>query len=114
MTVCEALLPRPLLERASLRGNEYAWPIDAIPDVIEAGRSANLVSIGGQLQFRLTDGGTCECYWVDVDTYRSVANDLPWDERVQATAEEGLRQFAALQSRFDFEGDVLNYGPTTD
>ena len=88
-----------------MRGNEYAWPIDAIPDVIEAGRSANLVSIGGQLQFRLTDGGTCECYWVDVDTYRSVANDLPWDERVQATAEEGLRQFAALQSRFDFEGE---------
>lgn len=103
MIASVAHLPRPLLERATLRGNEYAWPIGAIPDVIEAGKAANLLSIGGQLQFRLTDGGTCECYWVGVDTYRSVANDLPWKERVHATAEEGLRQFVALQSRFDFE-----------
>ena len=103
MTATEALLPQPLLERATLRGNEFAWPIDAIPDVIEAGKSANLVSIGGQLQFRLTDGGTCECYWVEVDTSSSVANDLPWKERVLATAQEGLRQFVAFQSRFDFE-----------
>ena len=105
MTAADALLPRPLLERATLRGNEYAWPIGAIPDVIEAAKSANLVSIGGQLQFRLTEGGTCECYWVEVDTYSSVADDLTWDERVQATAEQGLRQFVALQNRFDFEAE---------
>jgi len=52
------LLAVDLLARASLRGNEYAWPIADIPMVIDAARAANLVSIVGQLQFRLPDGGT--------------------------------------------------------
>lgn len=78
------------------------WPIGDIPAVIEAARAANLVSIGGQLQFRLPDGGTCECYWVEVDTYKSVDKALPWNERVVRTAEAASRDFAALQERFDF------------
>ncbi len=67
-----------------------------------------LISVGGQLQFRLPDGGTCECYWVDVDTYKSFDKALPWSERVNRTAEVGLRDFEALQERFDFvaEGRV--------
>ena len=60
MTSTELRLPHDLLQRASLRGSEYAWPIEDIPKVIEAARQANLASIGGQLQFRLPDGGTCE------------------------------------------------------
>jgi hypothetical protein len=101
-------LPSDILERASRRGNEYAWRIHDIPDVIAAARAANLVSIGGQLQFRLPDGGTCECYWVDVDTYKSVDKALPWVERVSRTAEVALADFDALQKRFDFiaEGRV--------
>jgi hypothetical protein len=95
-------LPPDLLARASLAGNEYAWPIADIPAVIEATRAANLVSIGGQLQFRLPDRGTCECYWVEVDTFKSVDKALPWKERVMATAEVALRDFGALQERFDF------------
>ncbi|HRE45667.1 MAG TPA: hypothetical protein PKY87_17075 [Terricaulis sp.] len=96
------LLPADLLARASLRGNEHAWPVDDIPDVIDAARKANLVSIGGQLQFRLPDGGTCECYWVQVDTYQSVDKVLPWPERVTRTAEAGARDFAELRRNVDF------------
>ena len=100
--VAAELLPAALLARALLRGNEHAWPVDEIPQVIEAARKANLVSIGGQLQFRLPNGGTCECYWVQVDTYQSVEKSLPWRERVERTAEAGARDFAALRSNVDF------------
>ena len=92
----EQALPPELIRRASLRGREYAWSLDDIPDVIEAARAARLINIGGQLQFRLPEGGTCECYWIEVDTYRDVDKALPWDARVQLTAEAAQRQFAAL------------------
>jgi hypothetical protein len=93
-------LPIEILERASRAGNELAWRVPEIPNVILAARDANLVNIGGQLQFRLP-GATCECYWVEVDTYRSVDKALPWSERVALTAEVALRNFRAITSRFD-------------
>jgi hypothetical protein len=98
----ELRLPQEILRRASFRGNEYAWPIEDIPKVIEAARQANLASIGGQLQFRLPDGGTCECYWVEVDTYKSVPASLPWQERVKQTATVARADFSRLLSKFDF------------
>jgi len=49
----ETKLPAELLDRATLRGKEWAWPIGDIPEVIEATRQANMISIGGQLQLRL-------------------------------------------------------------
>ncbi len=98
----EQALPPDILQRASLAGNEYAWRVQDIPAVIAAARAANLISVSGQLQFRLPDGGTCECYWVDVDTYKSVDEALTWTERVSRTAEVALLDFEVLQQRFDF------------
>lgn len=104
----ELALPPEILQRASLAGNEYAWRIQDIPNVIEAARASNLISVGGQLQFRLPDGGTCECYWVEVTTSTSVAKALLWPERVRLTAEVALRDFKTLQEQLDFiaEGRV--------
>jgi hypothetical protein len=96
----ERHLPKELLQRAS-HGNEYAWRLSDIPRVIEAARHADLVSVGGQLQFRLPEG-TCECYWVEVNTYKSVPKGLPWNARVARTAEVALADFARLQSEYDF------------
>jgi hypothetical protein len=95
-------LPPEILRRASCAGNEYAWRLHDIPDVIEAARRSNLISVGGQLQFRLPDGGTCECYWVEVDTDKSVDKALPWQERVARTADVALRDFQALRTGVDF------------
>jgi hypothetical protein len=102
MVASEKALPDYLISRATLRGSELAWPIADIPEVIEAGRLAGLVSIGGQLQFRFPDGITCECYWVEVDTYRTVSSDLPRSERVTRTAAAALSMYATLQSKYDF------------
>jgi hypothetical protein len=97
----ETALPPKLLESGRLRGNEWAWPICDIPDVIEAARLRNLLSIGGQLQFRFPEG-TCELYWIEVNTSRVVPSNLPWRERVEQTAAVALSQFQALQAHYDF------------
>ena len=102
MRVAERYLPADLLNRASLHGEEYAWPLHDIPEVIEAARRADLVSIGGQLQFRLPDAGVCECYWVEVDTHRSVPKALPWSDRVEETAKVALAAFNNLSAEYDF------------
>ena len=102
MKNAESFLSAELLKKASLRGKEYAWPVYDIPVVIEAGRIAELLNIGGQLQFRLADGGVCECYWVDVDTYKTVSKDLPWGERVNLAAHTALKDFQTLKNTKDF------------
>ena len=80
----ERHLPHGLLGRASLAGNEYAWRVEDIPEVIEAARQAGLVGLGGQLPFRLPGpgGGTCDCYWVEVNTFEETPPSLPWAQRV--------------------------------
>ena len=102
MELVERLLPDAVTARATLRGNEYAWPIGDIPMVIEAAKAANLINIGGQLQFRIPEGGTCECYWVEVDTFKEVSTDLSWPERVTARAAAALSQFKILCNQYDF------------
>ena len=99
----ENLLPTPLLGQATLRGNEYSWPVSLIPEVIEAARVAGLVNLGGQLQLRFPDRSTCEAYWIEVDTMSAVPLGQSWQEKVTWTAQEALKQFKALQSRFDFQ-----------
>ncbi|GLR47199.1 hypothetical protein [Sphingomonas astaxanthinifaciens] len=106
MAWSETLLPDHLLERATRRGNERAWPIHDIPEVIEAARQADLVSVGGQLQLRFPEGGTCECYWVEVDTFKSVSPNLPWLERVEQTAAAARSQFQRLLDKYDFTAEA--------
>jgi hypothetical protein len=89
-------LPSHILGLGRRRGNEYAWPLNAIPFVIEAARVAGLLNVGGQLQFWLPDGGICECYWIEVDTYRTTPTDLTWPERVERAAAEAQSAFALL------------------
>lgn len=81
----ETLLPADIQQAACRRDNEWGWPPALIPQVIDGAEQSQLVSIGGQLQF-LMPGGTCECYWVEVDTYKSVSTELPWHNRVTQTA----------------------------
>ena len=77
MTEPESLLPADILARATLSGNEYAWRLEDIPAVIDSARAAGLVSLGGQLQFRLAGPGTLECYWVDVSTEAAAPVSMP-------------------------------------
>ncbi|MBN8633264.1 MAG: hypothetical protein J0L76_20710 [Rhodobacterales bacterium] len=98
----EESLPRELLRRASIRGHEYAWRVSDIPEVIEATKRAGRISVGGQLQFRFPNNVTCECYWVEVDTLKAVAADIPRKELVVQSANAALSAFEDLRSHFDF------------
>jgi hypothetical protein len=100
-TSSESSLPQAILGRAKRHGNEFAWRIDDIPAVIEAARSVNLLNVGGQLQFRLPDY-TCECYWISVDTSRSVPSELPWERRVEQSALIAFADFENLKTNHDF------------
>jgi hypothetical protein len=102
MEHAEECLPKELLRRASVRGHEYAWRIADIPEVIEATKRAGMISVGGQLQFRFPNGVTCECYWVEVDTFRTISPDLPKNEAAIQSATAAQSAFQALKARFDF------------
>lgn len=73
--------------------------LSAIPEVIEAARRAHLLNMGGQVQFRLPNGSTRECYWIEVDTYKRVSTELSWQGRVALSANVALRDF-----QFNFLG----------
>ena len=49
----ENLLPKDILYKASLVGNEYAWKQIDVKKVIFAAEELNLATLGGQSQFRL-------------------------------------------------------------
>jgi hypothetical protein len=87
----EVLLPSPVLAKATLRGNEYAWPFGNVEEAILAARSAGLATLGGQVQFRLPDG-TCELYWRSA----TAADRQPresWPAYVHRSAAEVLASF---------------------
>ncbi len=54
------------------------------------------------MQFRLPDGGVCDCYWVEVSTCAEAPPSLPWGERVEAAAKAAVAGFRSLAGRFDF------------
>jgi hypothetical protein len=110
MGIAEKTLPPDILKRARISGKEYAWRVDDIPSVIEAARAANLVNVGGQLQFWVPPSAICECYWVEVDTSKSVDGSLPWRERVEQTAAAAARDFETLKSRVDFAAEGRTFG----
>jgi hypothetical protein len=110
MGIAEKTLPPDILKRARMSGKEFAWRIDDIPSVIEAARAANLVNVGGQLQFWVPPSAICECYWVAVDTSKSVDGSLPWGERVEQTAAMAARDFETLKSRVDFAAEGRSFG----
>jgi hypothetical protein len=59
-------LPRELTEKATLRGNEFAWGVDDFPSVLNQARALGYSCLGGQFQFR-PPGSTCEMYWLSAD-----------------------------------------------
>ena len=108
----EQLLPAEMLAKASLEGKEYVWRLSDIPDVINAAEKANLVNIGGQLQFRLPTG-TCECYWIEVDACKSLTNRMSWSERVRNSASVARADYAELRRVKDFIAEGRDgFGPS--
>lgn len=74
-TDIETLLPAEIVRRASLRGNEYAWPLDDIPLVIDGAASQPLERWWATVVSPVT--GSLRGM-VEVTTYRTVAKAPEW------------------------------------
>ena len=97
----EHLLSPDVLAKATLRGNEYAWPLAYVEAAIEDGRRRGLAVVGGQAQFRLPGAGTYEFYWIDVDT-SDRQTDEPWPAYVDRSAAEALEKFRHHMTTVDW------------
>lgn len=102
-------LPPELLQKASLRVNDYAWRVEDLPAIIDAAAETGLANIGGHLQFRIPHGGSCDAYWVIVDTFPRLPKNLAWADEVKWCAAEARRQFAELRAKFDFVAEGLRF-----
>ncbi len=96
----EEFLPKDVLAKATVSGNEYAWRRDNVSEAILAAKEAGLATIGGQTQFRLPDG-TCELYWLSYDASPKSAT-VTWDEYVVQSTNECLTKFRRLCETTDF------------
>ena len=67
------------------------------------------------MQFRLKDGGTCECYEVEVNT-SNILENLDRSELVAVSAVEALRQYIGLPNEFDLmtQGRVFDEAAATE
>src|SRR3979411_1724362 len=61
-------LPSDVLEGATLRGNEYGWSTASFPLALARADGHGFACLGGQFEFRLNDGSTCEMYWLNADS----------------------------------------------
>jgi hypothetical protein len=95
------------LSRASLRGNEYGWPLEAVEEAVAVAAASRLANLGWEVQFRIPDG-TCELYWLSLDSGERCCDEA-WEEYVTRTALEVLEQFAALRERTDFIKEALQW-----
>lgn len=108
----EELLPPEILSKATRRGDEFAWPLHDVPDVIAAARASGLATLGGQVQSR-TPGGTCELYWLRADAEGRRPGE-PWTDFVARSGEEVTRRVRALEAGTEFVGEGLGFSHLAD
>jgi hypothetical protein len=96
-------LPSTLTEKASLAGKEYGWRIADFPTVLTKAGDLGLLCLGGQFQFRLSNG-TCEMYWLEANSSER-KNGEPWPDYVLRAKDEVLMKFEQLVSNTDFVGE---------
>jgi hypothetical protein len=103
----ENLLPPAVLGKASVRGDEYAWRLSDLEEVIKAAQVCNLATVGGQAQFRVPDG-TCEMYWICAEPAQRT-QDESWSHYVQRSASEMLSQIRLIIENTDFQSEASKW-----
>src|SRR4051812_37356393 len=94
-------LPKEMLKTASKVGNECAWSPTHVEEAMNLARQHGLETIGGQAQFRLSDG-TCELYWVNVDPSKRKPGE-PWLEWVNRSADEAIAKFRQRMAQTNWQ-----------
>jgi len=103
----ELLLPAPILAKATVHSNEYAWPFDSVEEVIAAAQAAELATLGGQAQFRMPEG-ICEMYWLEADASDRRVGES-WPEFVKRSAHEVLARFQDKVTKANYNNEARQW-----
>jgi hypothetical protein len=103
-----AVLPPDISQGATLRGNEYGWSVSSFPDALASAQAHGYACLGGQFQFRLDDGGTCEMYWLDADS-KERADGESWVDYCHRSCSEVLHRFQYLAAATDFKTQASSW-----
>ena len=101
-------LPSDVVEGATLRGNEYGWSISSFPDALARAEKKGYACLGGQYQFRLDDGSTCEMYWLSADSAER-RSDESWPAYTHRSCSEVLKRFQQVASQADFAKEARSW-----
>lgn len=101
-------LPPDVLEGATLRGNEYGWNVSSFPHAVARAEANAYACLGGQFQFRLEDGSTCEMYWLNADSGERATGES-WPNYVHRSCSEVLDAFQRLLPDTDFRKEASNW-----
>jgi hypothetical protein len=102
------VLPSDISQGATLRGNEYGWSVSSFPDALASAQAHGYACLGGQFEFRLDDGSTCEMYWLDADS-KERAPAESWVNYCNRSCSEVLTKFQHLASVTDFNSQVSSW-----
>jgi hypothetical protein len=95
-------LPADVIEKATIRGQEYAWPPSEFLEALHRAAEHGLGCVGGQFQFRIANGPTCEMYWIEIDTGGRRSSES-WPDYVARSTKEAEQKFTMLMLETDFQ-----------
>jgi hypothetical protein len=101
-------LPPDITEGATLRGDEFAWSVSSFPNALVRAAKRGYACLGGQFQFRLDDGSTCEMYWLGADS-TARRNGESWLAYVHRSCSEVLAGFQQMASQTDFAKEARGW-----
>lgn len=101
-------LPPEITNGATLRGNEYGWTVSAFPDAVKAAAADGYTCLGGQFQFRLADGSTCEMYWISADS-KDRLDVESWEQNSHRSCTEVLEEFRQRLAEADFGREAARW-----
>ena len=107
-------LPPDVVEGATLRGSEYGWSTISFPAALARAEAHGYACLGSQFQFRLSDGSTCEMYWLSADSKERLPEEQ-WADYSRRSCSEVKQNFERLMSETDFNKEVssCNLSSTT-
>lgn len=109
--VMDVPLPADLILGATLRGNEWGWSLSSFPAAVAQAAKLGYACLGGQFQFRLEDGSTCEMYWLNADNSADKRPEESWADYSRRSSREVLERFHHLVSITDFRKEALTWRP---
>ena len=101
-------LPPDITEGATQRGNEYGWSVSSFPSALAKAQAGGYACLGGQFQFRLDDGSTCEMYWLNADSTERTGGKT-WADYSRRSCAEVLQRFQYLMLETDFGKEASSW-----